>query len=285
MAPWRTAALVVLCVPSVLCAQRRESLAAGLVNRPAPVSPTGGIAAPQVLAPSQAPAPLSAWSILSSAVIPGTGQAAQGTVRALAYFAVEAFAVSALVKHSADYRNRRDGYRDLAARVARAPFSSVHPHGDFAYYERMSHYREAGRYDVIGGGGLDPETDTLTYNGAMWLLARRTYWSDPDAAPAAGTPEWERAIAFYRSRAYDQLYRWSWTDAPDEFAMFLGLIDRSNAANRRAMMDLGLLIANHVLSTVDAYISVRLMRQEARHGYAVAAQVPIPSFFRGSSSR
>jgi len=195
--------------------------------------------------------------------------------RALPYLAVEAFAWTAYVKASRDYRKRRDGYRDLASRVARAPFATVRPNGDFEYYERMTHYLEAGRYDLVAGGGLEPETDSDTYNGSVWLLARRTYWADPETVPDTTSGEWQRAISFYRSRAYDQSYRWSWTSAPVERAMFIDLIHESNDANRRALQNMGVIIANHVLSTVDAFITVRLQRQEYGSGWSVEGSLPI----------
>jgi hypothetical protein len=228
--------------------------------------------------PIQAPASGSAWAIAWSAVLPGSGQALLGVDRALPYLAVEAFAWTEHAKASRDYRRRRNGYRDLASRVARAPFAAFRPNGDFEYYERMTHYRETGRYDVVVGGGLEPETDSTTYNGAMWLLARRTYWSNPDTAPDTTSAEWQRAISFYRARAYDQPYRWSWTNAPAEYAMFLDLIRESNDANRRAMQHLGLIIANHVLSTVDAFITVRLQGQGRGRMLGVEGSIPFSGF-------
>jgi hypothetical protein len=81
----------------------------------------------------------------------------------------------------------------------------VRPNGNFEYYERMTHYPEAGRYDLVAGGGLEPETDSTTYNGAVWLLARRTYWADPATAPDTTSAEWMRAVAFYRARVRSTL--------------------------------------------------------------------------------
>lgn len=225
--------------------------------------------------PAPAATPSSAWAIAASAILPGSGQALLGSDRALPYVAVEAFAWTSYISDAQAYRRYRDGYRDLAARVARAAWSSIRPHGDFEYYERMTHYPEAGRFDLMAGGSIQPETDSTTYNGAMWLLARRTYWADPTTPPDTASPEWGRAVAFYRARAYDQLYRWSWTHAPLEYAAFKDLIGDSNDANRRAMLDLGVIIANHVLSTVDAYITVRLRRDVAREGFAVEGTFPL----------
>jgi hypothetical protein len=235
--------------------------------------------------PNQTAASASAWAIAASAVLPGSGQAILANNRALPYLAVEAFAWTSYVRHSLEYRRHRDGYRGLASRVARAPFSSIRPNGSFEYYERMTHYLEAGRFDVFAGGGIDPETDSLTFNGAVWLLARRTYWSNPAIAPDTSSSEWQRAVAFYRARAYDQLYRWSWSQAPQEYAAFLALIGESNDANRRAMTDLGVVIANHVLSTVDAYITIRVTRDSRREGFGLEASMPMATFPFGGKDR
>jgi len=226
-----------------------------------------------------------AWAIIASALLPGVGQAILGNNRALPYLAVEAFAWTSYLGHSLDYRRHRDGYRGLASRVARAPFSSVRPHGSFEYYEHMTHYLEAGRFDVVAGGGLDPEIDSATFNGAVWQLARRTYWSNPLVAPDTLSTEWQRAVAFYRARAYDQLYRWSWTNAPQEYAAFIALIGESNDANRRAMTDLGVVIANHVLSTVDAYITIRVTRDTRRQSFGLEASLPFATFSVGEKQR
>lgn len=224
------------------------------------------------LAPVSAPPS----AIILSALLPGAGQALLDVNRALPYLAVEAFAWTSYVRHSQQYRRQRDGYRGIAARVARAAFSALTPHGDFAYYERMSHYRESGRFDTDAGVGLQPETDTTTYNGAVWLLARRTYWLDPLVAPDRESAAWQRAEGFYRSRAYDETYRWSWSGAPDEYDRFQSLIDDSNEANRRALFDLGVIIANHALSMVDAYVTIRLRRGMAPASFTVDASVPFP---------
>jgi hypothetical protein len=218
----------------------------------------------------------SPWPILASAVLPGLGQALQGVDRAMPYLVAEAFAWTGYVWHSTDFRRQRDGYRNLAAAVARAAYTPVRPVGDFAYYERMSHYAEAGRYDVVAGGILDPEPDTTTYNGAVWLLARNTYWHDPDLPPDTGSTEWKRAVTFYEQRAYDQLYRWSWSGAPDEYAQYRQLIERSNEASRRSLQALGLVIANHLLSAVDAYIILRLRRERTAAGGSVLLEGQLP---------
>lgn len=276
--------IVLATVATPVQAQRRST--AGVGRPPSTASTCHGYPACQFLGTgsTQAPTPLSAWAIASSAVLPGSGQAILGVNRAIPYLAVEAFAWTGYARASQDYRRRRNGYRDVASRVARAPFAPVRPNGDFEYYERMTHYLEAGRYDLVAGGALDPETDSTTYNGAMWLLARRTYWSNADAPPDTTSTEWQRAITFYRNRAYDQLYRWSWTNAPVEYAMFVDLIRDSNDANRRAMHHLGVIIANHVLSTVDAFITIRLQGQGRGRLLELDGSIPLSSFDFGKKT-
>lgn len=217
---------------------------------------------------------------LASALLPGSGQALLGQDRFVAYLAVEGYAWLRYAADAADAKRRRGEYRALASRVARAAFVAEPPTGDFAYYERMKHWLESGVFDAVPGGSIDPEMDSTTYNGAMWLLARRTYWQDPEQAPAPGSSEYEQALDFYVDRAVAPAYRWSWLGAELEHDVFARTIDRSNEAYRRAFEDLGLVIANHVLSTIDAYVTVRLRaRRDPGGSLGLAATVPwTPSF-------
>ena len=280
-------ALVLATAASPLHAQRRSPAGFARSAIRCNALTTGAFASCDQPAPMAAQESVSgsAWAIAASALLPGSGQAILGNSRALPYLAVEAFAWTSYLNHSLEYRRHRDGYRGLASRVARAPFSSIRPNGSFEYYERMTHYLEAGRFDVVAGGGIDPETDSATFNGAVWQLARRTYWSNPAVAPDTSSAEWQRAVAFYRARAYDQLYRWSWTNAPNEYSAFLALISESNDANRRAMTDLGVVIANHVLSTVDAYITIRVTRDARWQAYGLEGSLPFATFSFGGKGR
>lgn len=201
------------------------------------------------------------WSVLASAIVPGTGQAWLGQDRFVAYLAVEAYAWARYIADAREGRQARASYRDLASEVARRPFSPTRPVGGWDYYERMEHFAASGAYDATPGGELDPEPDTTTANGATWLLARQTYWSNPEVAPPRGSDEYKFAEEFYRERAVRPEYRWSWSNAQLEYAEFRRTIRRSNNAYRNSLEDLGLVIANHALSTVDAFITVRLRSQ------------------------
>lgn len=215
------------------------------------------------------------WAILASAVVPGTGQAILKQDRVIAYLAIEAYAWVRYVADAREGREARTTYRNLASEVARRPFSTTRPLGDFDYYERMEKFVESGAFDAIPGGDLDPEQDTTTANGAIWLLARQTYWSNPSVPPSRTSDEYMFAEKFYRERAVAPDFRWSWSNARLEYAEFRRTIRRSNNAYRNSLEDLGLVIANHALSTVDGFITVRLRRRvEETRRYDVIGSFP-----------
>jgi hypothetical protein len=219
----------------------------------------------------------SAWSIAASALIPGAGQAMLGVERFVPYAAFETYSWTQYAAHSRASVRERSGYRSLAARVARSAFTIVLPVGGWEYYERMEHFLESGVYEVVAGGVLDPEPDTTTYNGSVWLLARRTYWTDVNSAPDTSAREWKLAASFYKRRAYDQTYRWSWRNAQLEYDEFRRLIRRSNDSKRKSLQDLGAVIADHLLSTVDAYITVRVRRRPSPEpgGWQISGSLPL----------
>ena len=172
-------------------------------------------------------------------------------------------------------RARRREYRDLAL-TARNVFSEQFPAGDFEYYERMQHFVESGAYDVTPGNDLDPETDTATFNGQTWQLARFTYWENPSTAPSRTSEAYQRALDFYARRAVAPEFRWSWRNAQFEQDLFSRTIERSNNAFRLSSQYLGVLIANHALSAVDAFVFVRLSQRggASSRGYEVQATIP-----------
>jgi hypothetical protein len=262
-----------------------QAPAIGLLRGGLPV----GVAS-EPLAPSSramhlpaAPAEPRWWIPFASMVLPGAGQALLSQDRFVAYVALEGYA---WLRYGADVgegRRQRAAYRALAARVARRFYPDPRPVGDFEYYEQMEHYIESGVFDLFPGGALEPETDTLTFNGAMWLLARRTYWADPDAAPPTDSPTYASALEFYQRRAVTPEFRWSWRNAQLEQDLFRRTIARSNDAFRRSIQDLGIVIANHALSTVDAYVTLRLRHRAAPDdGLEMSASLPWAPFGRPS---
>jgi hypothetical protein len=211
----------------------------------------------------------------ASAILPGVGQVILRQRRALGYFVVEAAALSFYVAQTRDGRRQRERYRQISREVARSAFNPNGPRGDWDYYERMEKYLASGDYDRVPGGSVDPEIDEGTYNGSVWLLARRTYWRDPDAAPDPGSIEYESALRFYENRAVPHDLRWSWVGATESYQKFRSSIAGSNSAFRSAGHTASIVLANHFLSAVDAYVSaqLRIRRNEYR---SVSAVVSLP---------
>lgn len=195
---------------------------------------------------------------VASLVVPGTGQWLAGQDRAAVFLAAELYLVARVVQLTREAHREADRFRDLALAVARRAFTPGPRDTVFEYYETMEHFAESGAYDSDPGAGFAPEPDPSTYNGSVWLLARRTFWGDPAVPPEATSPEYQRALQFYQARAVGPGYRWSWHGASLEHDVFRQSIRRSDAAFRRAQSQVGLLLANHVLSAVDALIATRL---------------------------
>jgi hypothetical protein len=264
---------------------------AGISRRRAPDSimqlPSVRPLAPRRIPPAPEGAPSARsdwWAPVASAVIPGAGQARLGQDRFVGYMAVEGFL---WIRYLTDRRagtDARNAYRGMALRVSRAGFSGPKPQGNFEYYERMEHWIASGVYDADPSGTFTPEVDTTTFNGKMWSIARTTYWSDPRTPPPVGSAPYEAALRFYRENAVPPEFQWSWRNAPLHQDVYRRDVRASNDGFRRAAQDIGAVIANHVLSTVDAYISLRLQLGESgdadASNLAIGATVPFETIDR-----
>ena len=257
--------------PLAVSAQQLASVRSG-VTSPSDLTPGKEPPAPTAVPRSVDPLTVT----LASAVIPGAGQLLLRQKRAAAYLALEAGALAFYLSQTRDGRRQRDRYRAISRDVARARFNPNGPRGDWDYYERMGKFVASGEYDLVPGGGLDPEINEESYNGSVWLLARQTYWRDPDVAPDPGSPEHSAAMAFYEQRAVAPDMRWSWIGEPQAFHQFRSAIDGSNSAFRSASATASILLANHFLSAVDAYVSVQIrVRRNSAESIFLTGSLPI----------
>jgi len=193
---------------------------------------------------------------LASLIVPGAGQLMGGQDRGAVYLATEIYLVSRFLQLNRDASRESERFHALAFEIARRAFGPTRLDTVFEYYEQMERFAESGRYNVTPAAGFTPETDARTYNGSVWLLARRTIWPDPDVLPDSGL--YWRAVDFYKTRAVGPGFQWSWRDHSLEHEVFRETIRRSDDGFRRAQNQVGLLLANHVVSAVDALISNRL---------------------------
>lgn len=181
----------------------------------------------------------------------------------MVYLIAEMFFFQRFVSQWSQAQRDEARYLDLAFRVARANYAPARTDTVFEYYEQMGVFVESGPFDTDDGPALAPPTDESTYNGRTWALARRTFLANPDSPPDTASSEYRQALDFYRRRAVGPNFRWSWRSALLEQDVFRQSIVDGDDAFRRASGALGLLLANHFLSMVDAYVSQRLAKKRA----------------------
>lgn len=200
---------------------------------------------------------------LASLVLPGSGHLMAREDRGVLYLAAEVWIAARAIALNREGRRARSRYRDMAYEVARRRFSSERRDGPFTYYEAMGQYVESGAYDADPGAPFVPESDTSTFNGSVWLLARMTYFTNPDSMPDPSSPQYQAALSFYQARAFGPEYRWSWRDARLEQDVYRATIHESDEAFRGATNYLGALVMNHLVSAVDALVRRRLGARRA----------------------
>ncbi len=223
------------------------------------VSVLGGRVAAQALDSGTAAARARLWiPPLASLVVPGSGQLLTGRDRGLVYIAAEVFLLSRYLQLRHDGRHGSERYREMAFTVAQRGFTTTRRDTVFEYYETLERFDASGVFDRNPGGAFTPENNPNTYNGSVWLLAQRTFFPDPANPPAPGTTPYINAITFYQRYAIGPNYQWSWADAPLELEEYRTTIRASDNAFRNAQNQLGLLLANHLASAIDALISSRL---------------------------
>ncbi len=195
---------------------------------------------------------------LASAAVPGAGQLLGGQDRGAVYLIAEAFFLARFVAEQREGTREEARYKDLAFQVARKPFNPTVRDTAFTYFEEMAKFIESGPFDTDPGPALVPPLDEKTFNGWVWKLARQTFFSDPDSIPSPESIEYQRAVEFYRRRAVGPDFRWSWRGAALEHDLFRVTIRASDQAFRSATQYLGLVLVNHLVSVVDAFITERL---------------------------
>ncbi|HWC74136.1 MAG TPA: hypothetical protein VG454_09375 [Gemmatimonadales bacterium] len=201
---------------------------------------------------------------LASLLVPGTGQLMAHQDRGAVYLAAEVYLVSRFIQLDHEATREAARFQALAFNVARAPYSPEKKDTIFEYYEQMERFPESGVYDADPGPAFAPETDPRTYNGSVWLLARRTFWQDPNVPPDPMSPAYINAVTFYLGHAIGPDYQWSWRDHSLEHEEYRQSIRRSDDSFRSAQNQIGLLLANHILSAIDALISARLAAAAGR---------------------
>ena len=245
-------------------AQRMEDGRAGVVRRAPPDSlPASGFMTFGAQALGRNARNARNFAPVVSAIVPGGGQLMLGDDRFIVYAAVEALSWWRYIKASREQHDQEVLYKDLAARVARANFAATTGNGPWSYYEAMRDWLESGSYSLSASGVVVPETDLSTFNGHQWAVAVST---NPDMASA---------LAQYEQVAIKPDFRWSWKNAQLQYDIFKRSTFRRDDAYSAGVRNLIVIGANHVLSMVDAFATVRLsVRTDPGGQTSVGARVP-----------
>ena len=221
----------------------------------------GAITPPQTAPPTISPT----RALLYSGLLPGWGQRRLDKVRWWGFMAVELVGWAFLLERQRTGHEYRTRYRDLAWFVARRGTTGERMDGDFEYYEALGKYRASGALDADPHlGGIQPETDTTTYNGALWTLANEIFLVPGEhGTPGPGSSEYEQAREYYASRGIGPGFQWNWNGDEVSRAEYDRLIRRSDAALRRVTTVVGVILANHLAAAFDAFITARLRAVDA----------------------
>lgn len=200
-------------------------------------------------------------AFLASAILPGAGQYLQRDERWVPYVALEAWAVLSFLTKRGSARSLERQYRDLSA-VPRRFGTSPRRDTVFEYYELLTNWDASGEFDELPlVPGIQPEQDVTTYNGSVWRLARSLYLPGGQSLPPT-SPQYQRALAHYMRHAIPPAFAWAWGASRLEQQAYLELFDQSDEAYRTATQLLGIIVANHIVSAVDALVTSRLRSAE-----------------------
>jgi hypothetical protein len=206
---------------------------------------------------------------LLSALVPGGGQWLMGRERWIPFAAVEVWAWSQFLQRRNEGRELQSRYRELAWLVARRVSAGTRTEAGWDYYEALSKFQSSGAYDMDPQSpGIQPETNPETFNGSIWVLARALFLPEGPEAPVDEASEsYENAIRYYQSRAYRPDLAWNWGGSQLHRQEYADLIRASDENLRRSTTMIGVILANHLLSAVDALVTGRLglLGEEQRH--------------------
>jgi hypothetical protein len=110
----------------------------------------------------------------------------------------------------------------------------------------------------------------------VWQKARELSWENADVEPAHSTAAYQAAISYYAKHAIVPDFRWTWHNAQLEWDLYGQTIRRANDASRERRQYLSVVVVNHVLSMVDAFVTLRLRggAGATRSGYTLTGSLP-----------
>jgi len=232
---------------------------------------------PRLTPPADSTAVTPELALLGSAILPGAGQYMLGSDRWVPYLVLETWAWLSFLDRRREARSIAGDYRDLAWFVARRVSTGERRDTVFDYYETMSHFSASGSLDSDPRSpGIQPEIDPATFNGDLWGLARSLFLPGGADQPP-GTVPYQRALAYYLTRAIPPSFAWAWGDSNLEQQSFRELIRLSDESYRTSTQVLGLILVNHLVSAVDALVLGRLGRNSGESRLRVGSRLDQPA--------
>jgi len=239
---------------------------------------TGGQAPPPLRAAQETkpPSVSPGRAALFSAVVPGAGQYALGQRRAWVYLALETAGwVLWAERRSAGDELVRE-YRDFAWERGRIR-TEPRVDGDFDYYETLTKWVQSGAWDADpSASGVQPETDPSTFNGMIWERAVAIFLPGGPSTPP-GDASYQSALDYYGAQGYGTEFLWDWSGTGDDQSTYAQILSSSDERYQQATNVLGAILANHLVSSIDAYLSAR--------GVATPSEVRIVPRREGRSTR
>lgn len=196
-------------------------------------------------------------TLAASAIVPGAGQYLEGEERWVPYIVLEVWGWLTYLDRRSDGRNAERRYKDLAWSVARRVSVGERRDTAFDYYEALAKYETSGAFDGdLQTEGVQPEVDATTFNGNIWRLARSIFIPGGVTLPP-DRPEYQQALAYYQRNAIPPSFAWAWGGSHLEQQVYNELIRESDDGYRGATLVLGAIVANHIVSAIDALVIAR----------------------------
>ena len=219
----------------------------------------------------QEPATGATGQTLLSLALPGLGQHQLGKSRKWLFAGLEVAAWVMYMERRSAAGSLRDDYQDFAWQVGRIQ-AGPRVDTDFNYYETLSKWDRSGVFDRDPASrGLEPEEDPATFNGTIWARAQAMFLGGGGQPGDAG---FAQALEYYEARAYETEFLWDWSRTTGGRSRLGELISESDSRFRQATTALGVVIANHLASAVDAFLSTRGIVARANVGFATTRRAP-----------
>lgn len=210
--------------------------------------------------------------IALGALVPGLPQYMEGKWRGWAYFAAEGAAIAGMVFFNAQAHDRVDHYNEISRRARRnfvlgglrnnpEEVTDEMSGGFGEYYEDLTKWTSSGDYDNDPSReGIQPETDTRTYNGHQWQIAKINNYSGTNGGiPVAQSAEEEaRALAAYSEAVYPLQYNWDWTGLESSEILYHNVFNSAEDSYRGRNKFTAVLLANHIISAIDMLIMEKI---------------------------